>query len=69
MHPSLSSHLHTPECQQLIEELKKCHADNKFLKYFGKCNNEDVQMVNCLNRERQARREANREKTVRRSFS
>ncbi|XP_044763183.1 COX assembly mitochondrial protein 2 homolog [Coccinella septempunctata] len=64
MHPDLSSHLHTDECNLLIESLQKCHEENPFLKFFGKCNQQDTLMVKCLRQERLARRRKNFEASL-----
>ncbi|XP_055615465.1 COX assembly mitochondrial protein 2 homolog [Toxorhynchites rutilus septentrionalis] len=61
MHTDLSPHLHTPECNSLIDLLKKCHDENKFAKFFGACNTFDQQVVVCLKKERQERSRRNRE--------
>ncbi|XP_055587783.1 COX assembly mitochondrial protein 2 homolog [Uranotaenia lowii] len=61
MHSDLSPHLHTPECNQLINLLKKCHEENQFAKFIGVCNTFDQQVVNCLRKERQDQSRRNRE--------
>ncbi|XP_054735253.1 COX assembly mitochondrial protein 2 homolog [Anastrepha obliqua] len=66
MHTDLSPHLHTSECNQLIEQLATCHTENKFIKFLGVCNEFDSQLVKCLKRERQARAAANRVKAAER---
>lgn len=62
MHTDLSAHLHTPECNDLINELKRCHTENKFAKFIGVCNTADQLVVNCLKKERIERRRLNYEK-------
>ncbi|XP_046394398.1 COX assembly mitochondrial protein 2 homolog isoform X2 [Ischnura elegans] len=66
MHPDLSPHLHTEECNLLINELKACHEENKFRKFLGVCNDLDKKLTDCLRKERQANRQANYEKSKRR---
>ncbi|XP_030370655.1 COX assembly mitochondrial protein 2 homolog [Scaptodrosophila lebanonensis] len=60
MHTDLSPHLHTPNCNQLIEELKACHENHGFRKFIGICNTIDDKVVKCLKAERIARSAANR---------
>ena len=38
MHTPLDAHLHTEECNKIIENLMKCYAENnKFKQCFGAC--------------------------------
>ncbi|XP_040174974.1 COX assembly mitochondrial protein 2 homolog [Anopheles arabiensis] len=64
MHTDLSPHLHSTECNLIIEELKKCHSENKFAKFLGICNDLDRQMIVCLRNERKTRQKLNREKAL-----
>jgi COX assembly protein 2 len=66
MHPDLAPHLHTPECNRLIEALHQCHQENKFKKFLGVCNDANTAMLKCLKAEREQRRKENYDKSVER---
>lgn len=61
MHPDLSPHLHTADCNRLIDLLKNCHKENKYAKFLGICNDFDNQVIDCLRNERKERSRQNRE--------
>lgn len=64
MHTDLSPHLHSVDCNKLIEELKNCHKENTFAKFVGVCNDIDTKLVKCLKKERIARSAHNRAKAL-----
>jgi len=63
MHSALDPHLHTEECNQVIQALKECQTQtSKFRQLFGICNDLDMAMRRCTKKERIANTKANREK-------
>ncbi|XP_076449292.1 COX assembly mitochondrial protein 2 homolog [Babylonia areolata] len=59
MHPDLARHLHTPQCNALIEALQRCHVEHPVKMYMGYCNDMERAMTKCLKRERIDKRRQN----------
>ncbi|KAJ2586501.1 Respiratory chain complex assembly or maintenance protein [Coemansia sp. RSA 1804] len=55
MHPALADHIN-PGCVDLVDRLMNCHADNKWAKFFGKCNALSEALNKCLGAEFEVRR-------------
>ncbi|XP_033626550.1 COX assembly mitochondrial protein 2 homolog [Asterias rubens] len=66
MHPDLSPHLHTEECNLTIRLLLQCHKDNPVSKFMGKCNQQDTELHRCLKKEYLEKLAANKLKTTER---
>ncbi|CAB3359965.1 Hypothetical predicted protein [Cloeon dipterum] len=62
MHPDLSPHLHTDECNKVITELHNCYEEHKVGKFFGQCSSLYKQMTVCLKNEREIYRKRNQAK-------
>ncbi|KAF1662025.1 UNVERIFIED_CONTAM: hypothetical protein FQV16_0016209, partial [Eudyptes robustus] len=65
MLPDLSPHLHTAECNFLIQLLHNCWNENKMQKYLGACNYWDEAVWQCTKQERIWRRDNNPKYTKR----
>uniref|UniRef100_A0A1A9W5G4 COX assembly mitochondrial protein n=1 Tax=Glossina brevipalpis TaxID=37001 RepID=A0A1A9W5G4_9MUSC len=63
MRIDINSNLDIPNCNQMINDLKKCHEENKFMKFFGVCNTFSLAVAKCLQEEHIARSAANRAKS------
>ncbi|XP_022167237.1 COX assembly mitochondrial protein 2 homolog [Myzus persicae] len=61
MHPDLSPHLHTEECNNFTMEFKNCNVEHKVLRFVGRCDKIYDRMVHCFHLERQAKRQKNNE--------
>ncbi|CAO4369935.1 unnamed protein product [Caenorhabditis nigoni] len=59
MLPDLSPHLHTKECNMLIEFLQRCHSEKPIGKMLGKCSYWDEAVWQCTKKERIWRRDNN----------
>uniref|UniRef100_A0A0K0F2S6 COX assembly mitochondrial protein n=1 Tax=Strongyloides venezuelensis TaxID=75913 RepID=A0A0K0F2S6_STRVS len=59
MQTDLSSHLHTEECNVLINMLQKCNEEFRFGRFLGKCTMLDEWVWKCTKQERIYRRNMN----------
>ena len=50
MHPDLALHKH-PHCAETIKMFEACHAENKWKKFLGVCNDARLQLDQCLGEE------------------
>ena len=57
MHPPLfRPH---PDCQKIIQLLVECHESNKFMKFFGSCNELKAELDECFAREKDVKKQEN----------
>nr|XP_034338564.1 COX assembly mitochondrial protein 2 homolog [Crassostrea gigas] len=61
MHPDLSAHLHTDECNTLIKVFTSCQEQHGFLRFLGYCDPLFTDVQKCLRRERINQRKEDRE--------
>nr|XP_055118523.1 LOW QUALITY PROTEIN: COX assembly mitochondrial protein 2 homolog [Symphalangus syndactylus] len=62
MHPDLHPHLHTEECNIVINLLKEYHINHSIRKFFGHCNDLDQAMrKKCLKNEYMEKRTKSRD--------
>ena len=54
MHPPLDRP--HPLCQDVIENLKVCHKENRFAKFFGTCNTAKSELDKCFREEKEVAR-------------
>ncbi|KAK0421406.1 hypothetical protein QR680_015219 [Steinernema hermaphroditum] len=59
MLPDLSPHLHTAECNFLVELMRRCQEQQTLGKMFGACNYWDEAVWQCTKQERIWRRDNN----------
>ncbi|XP_077294119.1 COX assembly mitochondrial protein 2 homolog [Arctopsyche grandis] len=64
MHTDLSAHLHTDECNDIIQQFLYCNSHYTFQRFLGKCSYLDTQVTKCQKKERLQRREHNRQQAV-----
>uniref|UniRef100_A0A8C0KF74 COX assembly mitochondrial protein n=1 Tax=Canis lupus dingo TaxID=286419 RepID=A0A8C0KF74_CANLU len=64
MHPDSSPYLDTEACNVLTNLLKECHKNHSNLKFFGHCNDLDMEMRKCLKNENMEKRMKNRNMAV-----
>ncbi|KAF0726858.1 hypothetical protein LEN26_007023 [Aphanomyces euteiches] len=60
MHSSLDKP--HPVCQEIVDALRLCHAENPWMKFTGACNDVKAALNDCFLQENQTRRKANLEK-------
>ncbi|XP_072024443.1 COX assembly mitochondrial protein 2 homolog [Amphiura filiformis] len=63
MHSDLAPHLHTPECNAIIQKYLQCQKDNPWKRFLGECGSLDTAMNKCLKKEREANRQENHRKS------
>ncbi|XP_050525632.1 COX assembly mitochondrial protein 2 homolog [Daktulosphaira vitifoliae] len=66
MHPDLSPHLHTDECNDITLEFMNCNVEHKFSRFFGRCDKVYDRMVHCFHLERKAKQLHNNENAIKR---
>ena len=60
--PNLAPHLHTDECNKLIQELFECENRHPYKRIIGACNLQYAKMQRCLVKELEHNRKLNHEK-------
>lgn len=55
MHPPLNKP--HPLCEQVVKNIKLCHAENPYAKFWGACNDTKAAMDACFRKEKEMRRD------------